>query len=312
MAELIDGLYLNTYVAPQLLKEFRNYNDRFMAALQPADAAAISADGIHFNKLINNVGFLVNNTNPFTPAAMNGKTGFVPWDKLDTTPTSCTDKEARALAFDKQAAVRVKQSQSFKIGVRDYVANKLAPAKNVSGSMPVLRTTGAVENGRKRLTFTDLLNFYAEIEKLNLIDADPSEEVNAWNMILNTEHRSDLLVDLASTNNHRGNIEFDSNTGELKRFYKIRMWENNDTPLYSATGDLKARGSVQEAGDQKASVFFYAPNTVYHLEKLMILYKPMELDTRNADPTSEIRLHAYGLCDKKQNYGFGALVSDNA
>lgn len=73
---------------------------------------------------------------------------------------------------------------------------------------------------------------------------------------------------MANTNNHRGNIEFDSNTGELKRFYKFRMWENNDTPLYSATGDLKARGSVQEAGDQKASVFFYSPNTVYHLEKL--------------------------------------------
>jgi hypothetical protein len=36
MAELIDGLYLNQYVAPQLLKEFRNYNDKFLAALEPA------------------------------------------------------------------------------------------------------------------------------------------------------------------------------------------------------------------------------------------------------------------------------------
>ena len=69
----------------------------------------------------------------------------------------------------------VKQSLAFKIGVRDYVANKLAPSKHVSGAMPVLRTTGAVVNGRKMLTFTDLLNFYAEIEKLNLIDADPKK-----------------------------------------------------------------------------------------------------------------------------------------
>ena len=29
MAELIDGLYLNKFVAPQLLKEFKNYNDKF-------------------------------------------------------------------------------------------------------------------------------------------------------------------------------------------------------------------------------------------------------------------------------------------
>ena len=27
MAELIDGVYLNKYLAPQLLKEFKNYKD---------------------------------------------------------------------------------------------------------------------------------------------------------------------------------------------------------------------------------------------------------------------------------------------
>ncbi len=311
MAELVDGLYLNQFVAPQLLKEFKNYNDKFLAALEPAPEGAKTADGLRSNKLINNVGFLVNNTNPFTATAMEGEKGIIPWDKLDTTPTKVTDAEVRALAFDKRAEVRVKQSQAFKIGVRDYVMNKLAPGQHSSGKMPVLRTTGAVVGGRKRLTFADLINFYAEIEALNLIDADSSEAPNSWNMILQMEHRADLMLDEAGTANHRRNLDFDPKTGEIKRFYKLQMWENNAAPLYTSTGVLKPRGSVREAGDQHASVFFYAPNTVWHLEKLKILYKPETIDTVNADPTSEFRLQGYGLCDKKQEYGFGAIISDN-
>lgn len=312
MAELIDGLYLNQYVAPQLLKEFKNYNDKFLSALEPAPDGAKTADGLRQNKLINNVGFYVNNTAPFTAKSMTGKNNIIPWDKLDTDPTKVTDAEVRALAFDKRAEVRVKQSQAFRIGTRDYVMNKLAPSAHVAGAMPVLRTTGAVVNGRKRLTYADLINFYAEIEALNLIDDASAETPNSWNMILNMEHRADLMLDKAGTNAHRDYLEFDKDTGEFKRFYKLRMWENNAAPLYSATGDLKARGSIREAGDQFASVFFYSPNTVWHLEKLKILYKPEYQDTTNADPTSEFRLQGYGLCDKTQEYGFGALVSDNA
>lgn len=312
MAELIDGLYLNQYVAPQLLKEFRNYNDKFLAALEPAPEGAKTADGLRQNKLINNVGFYVNNTNSFTAKSMQGKNNIIPWDKLDTDPTKVTDAEVRALVFDKRAEVRVKHSQAFRIGTRDYVMNKLAPSEHVSGAMPILRTTGATTlDGRKMLTYKDLINFHAEIEALNLIDADTAEQPNSWNMILNAVHRADLMLDEAGTANHRRNLEFDPNTGEIKRFYKFRMWENNAAPLYSSTGELKARGSIREAGDQYASIFFYSPNTVYHLENLKILYKPEYQDTNNADPTSEFRLQGYGLCNKKQEYGFGAVISDN-
>ena len=55
MAELIDGVYLNKYLAPQLLKEFKNYKDDFVGLLGKPNKAALSADGIRFNKLINNV-----------------------------------------------------------------------------------------------------------------------------------------------------------------------------------------------------------------------------------------------------------------
>ena len=305
MAELETGLWLQQYVEPQLLEDFRNYKDDFIGTLGKAPASAIDKDGIRFNKLINNVGFHVNKTSEFTPKKMTGQKSLVEWDKLDTDPTEYTDAELRAMAFDKESEIRKAHTDSFKIGVRDYAMNKLAPKENVDGKMPVIRTTGADYNSRKRVTYADLLRFYIILEKMNVNNKD------AWYMILNADHRADLLEDRASTANYR-DIEIDKNTGELKRFFKLKFFENNDAPLYTAAGKLKARGSVKEAQDQEASIFYYAPNTVHHIEKVKVLHKPMEQDTRSADPTSEVRLHTYGLTDKKQEYGFGALVSDNA
>lgn len=304
MEELQDGLWAIQYLEPQLLEDFQNYRDDFIGVLKAPNPAAVGTDGILFNKLINNVGFKINTTSDFTPLAMNGKKGLVPWDKMDTTPTLCTDKELRGMAFDKEAAIRVEHSNAWKIGVRDYTLNKLAPSAHVAGKMPVIRTSGEVINGRKRLTYEDLLNFYNQIGKLNLNDK------NGLYMVLNDDHRADLLADRANTTNYR-DLEFDKATGEISRFFKLKFFENNDTPYYDTAGNLKSLGATPVATDQKASVFFYAPNTVYHIDSVKVLYKPMSTDTRNKDPQSEIRLHTYGLCDKKQNHGFGAIVSAN-
>lgn len=305
MAELIDGNWLNTFVDPQLLEDFQNYNDAFIGVLKRANTGAIDADGIKFNKLINNVGFVVNATEDFEPLAMTGQKNFVPWDKLDTTPTSYTDAELRAMAFDKEAAIRVAHTDSFRIGVRRYALNKLAPKKHVVNKMPVIRTTGEEFNGRLRMTYADLNTFlFEELVKLNLTAKDQMY------FILNDDHKSDLVFDRSNTNNYR-DLEIDKNTGELKRFFNLKMFENTETPLYSADGNLKSLGSVKADGDQSSSVFFYAPNTVYHIESVTTLAKEMKSDTRGKNPTAEVRLHCYGLADKRQEHGFGAVVSGN-
>lgn len=304
MADLVDGLWLEQYVEPQLLEDFRNYNDSFIGALKRANKGAIDKDGIKFNKLINNVGFHVNKGTDFVAQTMAGKKGLVNWDKLDTDPTKVTDAELRAMAFDKDAAVRTEHSNSWKIGVRDYVLHKLAPTTNVAGKMPVIRTTGAVYGDRLRMTYGDLMEYYILLETLNLNDKA------GWNMILCDHHRADLWHDRSNTQNYR-DIKLNPTTGELQGFFKLKFHENNASVYYDAAGTLKSNGSIPVATDQKASTFFYAPNTVYHIEGVEVLKKNRKEDTRSADPTSEIRLHSYGLCAKKQDYGFGALVSDN-
>lgn len=304
MANEVDGLWLQQFVEPQLLEDFQNYKDDFIGAIKRANPGAIDKDGIRFNKLINNVGFKVNATVDFTAAKMEGKKTLVEWDKLDTTPTNYSDADLRAMAFDKESEIRKAHTDAFRLGVRNYALNKLAPAAHVAGKTPVIRTTGAEFEGRKRMTYVDLLNFYNMLSPLNMLDG------TAWNFVLNAEHRADLMVDKASTSNYR-DIEFDKTTGEVSRFFKLRLFENNDTPLYDAAGALKSLGSNEIATDQKASVFFYGPSTVYHIEQVMILFNDMRTDVISKDPESKVRLHTYGLCDKKQNHGFGAVISDN-
>ena len=190
MPTLTDGLYLNKYVDPQLLVERRNYRADFMQVLGAVPAAALSADGVRRNKLINNVGFKVNNTGTFTPAAITGKNIVVPWEVYDTTPTSCTDEEVRSLAFDKRSVIRVKHNESFQVGIRNHVLYKLAPADNSVAEMPVLKTSGANDGtGRLRLCYADLVNLATTVKKWNLPNPD------ALYMVLSPQHMADLLLD---------------------------------------------------------------------------------------------------------------------
>lgn len=304
---LVNGIWLAQYVEPQLLEDFRNYKDDFIGVLERAPERAVDKDGIRFNKLINNIGFHVNKDTDFAPVSVPFKKGLIEWDKLDTDPSEYTDAELRAMAFDKESAIRMAHTESWKLGIRDYVMWKLAPTENVDLATPVIRTTGeSVDLGggqsRKRLTYADLVTYHSMWEKLNL----PNKK--AWYGILCSDHREDLVLDLANTQNNR-HIVIDKETGELKKFYKFNFFENNQNPTYAADGTLKAQGAVAVATDRNASTFFYAPNTVYHIEGVKVLRKPMEQDTRSADPKSEMRLHSYGLCDKKQEYGAGAIVS---
>ncbi|MDI5894392.1 hypothetical protein [Flavobacterium algoritolerans] len=302
MPALVDGTWLAQYVEPQLLEEFRNFKDDFIGTLKAPNKAAIDKDGIKFNKLINTIPFHVNKTTAFEPVVVDTKKTLVTWDKLDTGLTVVTDAELRAMAFDKESELRRLHRESFQIGVRDYAMQKLAPNANTAQT-PVIRTTGPDDGtGRKKMLYADLVRWYLQIDGLNLTDKAQMFT------ILCAEHRGDLIEDRASTSNYR-DVVIDPVTGAIQRFFQMKFFENNQNVKYIAAGTLKADGAAAVGTDRNASIFYYAPNTVHHIESVQTLLKPMAQATREADPQTEFRLHAYGLTDKKQDYGFGAMIS---
>jgi hypothetical protein len=306
MAETTSGNYLNTYVAPQLLQEFKNYKDDFVGAIPGVPQQALSADGVRFNKLINNVGFYVDNASDFTAKKMTGSKTFVPWEKYDTDPTEADDAEVRNLAYDKRAEIRLQHALAMKLGLRNHIMWKLAPSEEGVSGMPTLRTTGAAINGRKRLTFADLVLFLEMAKALSL----PMED--QLSMILCPEHSTDLILDRDSAAYFADkSIFIDYATGKVKSVMGFKFYENGFCPSFTADGDKKPVGATLGAGDRNASTFFYPPNSIKHLEQVKILYKPETIDTKSADPKSEFRLQCYGLIDKVVDYGFGALISAN-
>jgi hypothetical protein len=129
-------------------------------------------------------------------------------------------------------------------------------------------------------------------------------------MILSPEHVTDLILDNNSARFFSDRqIFFDMETGKVRSIMGFKFFENNAVLAYDSAGVKKPKGAVLGATDRLASLMFYAPETVYHLERVKILYKPETQDTRSADPTSEFRLQTYGLVDRRRNYGFGAVVS---
>ncbi|MCT4644367.1 MAG: hypothetical protein N4A74_05210 [Carboxylicivirga sp.] len=305
MAVLTDGNWLNQFVAPQLLVEFKNYNDDFVGVLKAAPKSAVTADGIRFNKLINNVGFHVDNTSKFVAKKMAGKKTFVEWEKYDTEPTEVDDAEIRYLNYDKRSAVRVKHTEAFKMGIRDHIMWKLAPSDNTSEDMPVMRTTGANDGtGRKRMTFADLVKYLEKIKNLNL------PNMNELYMVLCPEHETDLILDRDSAALFADRkIFFDDVTGKVKSVMGFKFFSNNAVLAYDNSGHKLAKGAVLTSTDRRASLFFYAPNTVKHIEKVKILYKPETQDTESADPKSTFRTQTYGMIDRIEDYAVGAIVS---
>lgn len=304
MPTIEQGQWLQQYVAPQLLREYKNYKDDFIGAMKGAPASAVTADGIRFNRLNSDVGFFVNNTSDFTAQKMNGDKVFVEWEKYDTDPTEVDDAEIRYLAYDKRAEVRIKHTEAFKTGIRDHILHKLAPSDDSNAEMPVMRTTGEAINGRKRMSFEDAAAFLEKVKKLNL----PDEK--EFYLVLCPEHTTDLILDKNMSKFFASSqVMFDMSTGKVRSIMGFKFFENNAILAYNQNGEKKPKGAVMGASDRYASLFFYAPNTVYHIEKTKILYSPETQDTKSANPKSVFRTQTYGLIDRITDYGFGAIVS---
>jgi hypothetical protein len=183
--------------------------------------------------------------------------------------------------------------------------HKLAPDDDTSDNMPVVRTSGPDDGtGRLRLSFADMVKYLEKVKNLNL----PSEKDLI--IVLCPEHETDLILDRDSANYFANReIFFDTVTGKVKSIMGFQFYSNNAVLAYDENGEKLAKGAALGATDRRASLFYWAPNTVYHINSVKVLYKAETTDTTSADPKSEFRTQTYGLIDRIEDIGVGAIVS---
>lgn len=189
---------------------------------------------------------LLNNTN-YPIGVADLALGNIPVvvDKFQTVATPITDDEKFASTADKMGLVKDRHAKAILIKFLKRSIYNLAPVGNTA-SMPILVTSGAVENGRKKMTFADLLAFKGLIDNLEI------DEENR-RLVLCTDHVNDLI---AEDKDFKA-LFYNRTSGKLLDMLSFKIDSYVSNPYYNPT--TKARlsfGAIPTATDRKASVFF--------------------------------------------------------
>lgn len=295
-------------MAPQILHDLRNDKYDFMSVIPNAPAESIKSEGLDMNLITHNAEAEIGRTTAYADnelLELDISKGVIPWDSITTIPHKVTKDQMRAAVFDKNSEVRAQHTIAVMEKNREYVLNKLAAADNTNALRPVLRTTGEVVNGRKRLTVDDLIEYMIQMNDLDI--PDKGRYISLCN-----EHLGDLLRDTKANQDFR-NMYHNTRTGKIEPLYSFTFfWGTKPKILYTAADAKKAIGATKAATDQYASIFYWAPNTVKGMGYVTTHYKRLEDDTRNNPAQNEFRVTGYLQADVKQELGTASIVSGNA
>lgn len=301
--------YLNDKLAPQLLKEYKDDKDDFLAAVPDAPAEAITEEGLRLMVLKETTEAVVNPGADFVNGDVNpldhDKT-IIPYDSISTKPTEVTKEGLRTAVYDKRNWIREMHNKVMMRKFRDYIIHEFAPADNSVAALPVMVTTGPdIASVRKRLAVADIIEYGRQLRNLNL---DPE---GGWNLRLCNDHLADLLLATKDNQDFRSHYH-NMKTGEMMfELYGFKFWFGNHQTLYTSALAKKALGAAKAATDQLASVFWYEQNVCKAWGNVMVHVNPMTQDTRSNPAKEEFRVTANLKATRKLNVGTGAIVSAN-
>lgn len=253
---------------------------------------------IHLHQIGADPDVLINNTTyPITVAGRVDDETPLSLFKYDTTNTEVTDDEINALPYDKKGSVVERHRIKLETEAAKHGLHQLAPASESVTGAPVLRTTGATVNSRKRLTYEDLSNYALLLSELEI----PLEDRQ---MVLCPEHANDLRLE-DQTFRDRFNS---TATGKLiTQIAGFNIFEDVYCPKFATGGAKKAYGASPLSTDRNASVFFQKDNAIRAKGTVKAYYLPAEMNPTDRKSIFGYRL--YNLIINKQVKGTGAIVS---
>ncbi|MDP1708092.1 MAG: hypothetical protein Q8L89_03390 [Gammaproteobacteria bacterium] len=289
----INEAYLLRTLIPQLVNEYKNDQEDFLALLNGVPASAVGAEGIYKNRLIAAPEAVINNTVDFTgPVAHDKRHLFLPFDTVDTKPSKVTRSELRGLPYDVKAELRVRHMKAIKRKTRDKLLHNVAPASHTVD-------TPVIDLGSGGMTFSALLDVRERIVNMNMDPAD-------FMVVMAPNHVTDLGNEQNTGNKFR-EVMFDEKRGNVKPFAGFpNIFEFGGLPMYDPyTFALRAFGSLT---GRQATLVINIPEVIFHRETMKAYLKPEINDTRSADPGDEFRLGGFFAAGTLVNKGFFALV----
>lgn len=193
---------------------------------------------------------LINNTTyPINVVGRDDEDNEISLDKFETENTIIRRPEALEYSYDKLESVIGQHRATLRKGVAMKAAHAFAPDSDTNDT-PIVTTTGTGTNGRKRLTFADILALKERFD-------DAEIPLDERYLILHPKHVSDLLLSDIELFKDLTNIK----DGEPFKFAGFGCFSFPHMPVYRVVeGALKklAYNEVKQASDQFASIAFYA------------------------------------------------------
>lgn len=274
----------NFYPSDNFLKPVMDYS-----GFVDNDMIHFASAGIDPKVLINN------NTYPINILKRTDEDCPIELDLFETENTLVRRPEEIERAYNKLESVIMQHRNTLRKAVSSKAIHAFAPSAD-SLYTPVIQTSGATKDGRKRMTFEDLLNLKERFDNALI----PLEERY---IVLHPKHITDLLLEDVKLFKDLTNIK----EGEPFRFAGFGCYQFPIMPEYSLSGGKlsKMPYSQETAGGLFASVAFYAG-------EVMKADGDIKMYSRIDDPEERATIVGF---DKRfiampiRNKGIGAIVS---
>lgn len=209
----------------------------------------VNQDVIHFVAIGGDPAVLVNNTTyPLSITALTDADKPISLDKFSTVATPVTKDELHASSYDKMSSVLERHREALREKIAQRAIHAIAPDENAT-DIPVIKTTGASDGTRLKMTFADLLTLKRKFDKMGIPAQDRI-------LVLCSDHVNDLLETEQKFKEH---YNINQTDGKICRMYGFDIYEYDGTPYYTmSTGKKLAWGAVPADTDARASVAFYA------------------------------------------------------
>lgn len=270
--------------------------------LKPAKdfSAFVNDDKLHIPIAGIDPKVLINNTTyPINVVGREDEDSTIALDKFETENTLIRRPEAIEYSYDKLESVISQHRSTLQKGVAVKSAHAYAPHKD-GADTPVIMTTGATHNGRKRLCVDDILSLKERFD-------DALIPLEKRYIILQSKHVSDLLREDVSLFKEITNIR----SGEPFEFAGFGFYAFPTMPMYRTVAGVLTKvpyGEDVEDGDMFASVAFQA-DEVMKADGEIYMYATVD------DPRERGTIVGF---DKRfislpiRNKGIGAIVSTTA
>ena len=262
-----------------------------MSALVDNDKINLAEAGLDPEVLINN------NTYPIRIDKRIDTSITIELDLFETTNTIVRRPEVIEYAYDQLESVLRGHRNSLRIKTATKAAHAFAPAED-SVNTPIIETNGEITSGRKKITFSDIIEL-----KRRFDDADiPLEDRY---LILNPNHVTDLLeADLKLFKNLTNTA-----SGAVFNFAGFNLLQFSKTPKYKKDGEKWVKAGFEaEDGTNFCSFAFHADEVMRADGEIHMYSKENDPEQRGTIVGFDKRFIAMPI----RNIALGAIVSSNA